>query len=825
VSAAHTAAPVDGRRRPGRLADQPIRVKLALLLVAPVAVMLLLAGLIAYGAQSAASGAEQARRLVALSLVAGQLAGQVQQERTTAALALAKTADDATLEVFQQQTLRSDAVATLFSRSTGDVQVPVGLRPVLQRITEQVDGLPLLREQVRSGRDATTSVIVFRYRSLIADLIAYRAAMSQLGVDAATADSLRAAATLSQAIEGLGLLQVGALPPLSAGSLSAAEQQQVVANDASFTQSLEAFRQLAPPRWRAQLSAQASSKDIVAGERLQALIVSTQPNTPLDLDTKPARFVSAVAARMAQLHALEYDVDAQLVQDVTAQRDREQRQIAVLGGGVLVALLVVGAFAWSMTRSLTRPLRELHDGATALATTTLPYLVEKLTNGNLDETAAAALVDEHALVVHGSDEVGTVAAAFNDVAAVASQLAGQQAVLRGLNYQIVRSLANRLRAVVNQVTASLDDLERNEENPARLELLFAADQQVTSTRRFVNNLLVISGGKLPQSVDEPISVPDVVKAAISWAEGASTRVRDTRVGADCLIRAHAVDPIVHTLTELLVNALYFAPPETMVTVSSARVGDLLYLHISDEGIGLPPEKLAEVEGNLAAFDLAAASRHMGVPVIGLLAADLGLRVTFRPREARGTSVEVVIPANLLIDTPQRNVAITDGPERPAIALPADPAAPVLPGPAFSAPPAAVAAPTQEMWPVAGRPAPGIEPATAQLPIYDVLVQENPYFRGQHSSEPGPTLPAAWQAGHNAADSVHRETEALATEGSDRSTSSGLPVRRPGQFVIPPTSSTPAAIPAQRDRAATRAGMAALSRTARKARPALPQQIG
>ncbi|MEU4244252.1 nitrate- and nitrite sensing domain-containing protein [Actinoplanes sp. NPDC026619] len=785
-----------------------------------VAAILGLSGVIAVAAQSAASGAEQARRLVALSLVAGQLAGQVQQERAAAALVLAQGTSGAVPDVFIGQTTRTDELARRFAEASRPVRAPAALQPVLRRVSEQLAGLALLREQVRSGKDATASVVVFRYRAVIADLLAYRAAMSQLGVDAATANSLRASAILSQAIESLGLIQVSALPAISAGTLTAAEQQQLVANDAGFTQGTEQFRQLAPQRSLTLLSGQAGGKAVIAGERLQALAVSTQPGARLDLNTTAAGFASSVGARMTQLHAIEYDLDTSLVQEVTVQRDRERRQIAVLGVSVLAVLLVVAVFAWRMTRSLTRPLGELHSGATDLARRKLPEMVDQLISHHPDDKVVAATVEHagQALPVHGSDEVGKVAVAFNDVAAVAARLAGEQAALRALTYRIMRSLAYRFQGVVNQITASMDRLERDEQDPARLELLFAADQQATSARRTVNNLLVIAGARPQQSVDHPISVQDVVKAAISWAEGASSRVNDSQVTADWAIVPDAVDAVVHILTELLVNALYFTPPNRFVTVSGVRLGDLLYLHIDDQGVGLPPEKLAEIERNLADFDLATAARHMGIPVIGRLAAPLNVKVTFRQREVGGTSAEVVIPSRLLVDAAPQDVPVIRGlPEAAAGQRYTSPA------PVFAVP--ALVEETA-LLPVAGRPANGLE-VPPRLEIYNAVVHDSAFFRSGDDVAGTPMVPQAWQAGHEAAEAAQRATAALATApaGTDRSTSSGLPVRRPGQFAVPAAMAAPA-IPAQRNRAATRRGMAALTRTASRTSPSVsPRQIG
>ncbi|MFF5085468.1 nitrate- and nitrite sensing domain-containing protein [Actinoplanes sp. NPDC000266] len=823
------------RRRWLKLADRPIRTKLALLLVAPVAAIVCLSLVLVLGARSAAAQADQARRLVGVGAVAGELAGQLQRERAGAALVFAVRSSAPSIAGFERQARSTDEVRDRFGQALAGVRVPGGLQPLVLRLRTQLDGLPLLREQVRAGRDATASVIVFRYRALLADLGGYRAAMSQVGVDADTADGLRAAATLSQAIESLGLLQVAVLPALQAGEYSAAAQQQVVAADAGFAQALEAVRQLAAPQLQARLAARTGSKAVVSGERLQALAASSLPGRPLAVGVGPEQFAAAVTARMDQLHQVEAELDASLVNAVTAQRDAQQQQTALLGSAVVVFLILLGLLAWRLTRSLTAPLRDLHAGAATLADTTLPTMVDELIKGSADETAVAAAVQRagQAVRVHGRDEVGTVAAAFNNVAAVAARLAGQQAAARGLNYQIVRTLGHRLRLMVNHVTSSLDDLERNEEDPRRLELLFAADQKVTSANRTVNNLLVIAGGRPQQSVERPIPVPDVVKAAISWAEGASVRVRDGQVTGDCLIVPEAVDALLHILAELLANALAFSHQDTAVTVSSAIVGDRLHLHIADEGIGLPDDTRDQIHHRLAHFDLAVAARHMGIPVIGLLAREFGLEITFRARPTQGTGVDVIVPSALLIMDSTRGLPATmppparDVPPRPATVAPTASHPPVpQPAPALMAPAAAaLAGATRELLPVAGRPAPGIDVNPLRLEIYETLLDDNPYFTAaQGPDSPGPQIADTWRDSAAAAQRAHRDTAALTAGSTEQQTRNGLPMRRPGQFAMP----TPAAprIPVPRTPAATRQGMAALTRVARKQQNRVPpRQIG
>ena len=149
----------------------------------------------------------------------------------------------------------------------------------------------------------------------------------------------------------------------------------------------------------------------------------------------------------------------------------------------------------------------------------------------------------------------------------------------------------------------------------------------------------------------------------------------------------------------------------------------------------------------------------------------------------------------------------------------------------------VAEPTQlmpvtaghELGPVAGRPAAGVDTHSLRLGVYEALVEENPYFR-VGSAGNSPELPTAWQAGNARAEAVSTAAAAAAGGFTEQhlATRNGLPVRRPGAFAMPAPVTAPVVIPAQRagDRAATRRGMAALSRKTRTPlRHSLPEQIG
>ncbi|HWS33263.1 MAG TPA: sensor histidine kinase [Actinoplanes sp.] len=624
-----------------RLTDRPIRTKLALVITPTVVVILVLSGVIGYAAAGAASRADEARRLVGSSRIAGELAAALQRERAAAGLVFAQATRPEAITTYQTAGRDTDAV---LARFTGR---PSGSLPGLPSLPE-LRSLPQLREQVRSGRDVTASLVVFRYRAMIADLIDYRAGMAQLDVSAATATRLRAVATLSDGVEALGLLQVAALPALAAAPrdrrFTAAEQQQVVAAAAAHGEAIEGFRRLAPPSWADRLTRRPGTD----ADRLRALAANSPPGAALTWSVPAHRWVAALGERMDHLHEVEDSLDAELAGTVTAERDAEYRAIALLALLVLACLVVLLMVGWWITRSMTRSLRALTRGAADTATTTLPAVVARLTAGRPDPAVAAELIDKAGEVVPvaGSDEIAEVARAFNHVSRTAVGLAAGQAQLQAVIATVMEAIARQLQRQGHQVMAAIDALERDEEDPARLRRLFELDQRATGIQRLIANLFVFAGGRAGQPASRPIPLTDVVRAATSRVHNAYDQVDDVHVDRTVQITAEHAEEIVHVLTELVDNAVRFSPPGTPVRVAGRHVGDRLHLQISDTGMGIPESRLPHLRDRLAAFHLdAETARHMGLPVVGRIAARLGLEVDLRS-SGDGTRADVMIPGDL-----------------------------------------------------------------------------------------------------------------------------------------------------------------------------------
>ena len=223
----------------------------------------------------------------------------------------------------------------------------------------------------------------------------------------------------------------------------------------------------------------------------------------------------------------------------------------------------------------------------------------------------------------------------------------EQAALRKSIGDLLHNLARRSQGLVDRQLELLDELERAEVDPDRLDELFRMDQLATRMRRNVENLIVLSGVDQRRRWSESVPLRDVVEAAVAEVEDYS-RVQVAGIH-DLALAGQAASDVAHLLAELVENATSFSSPTTMVEVSGGPAGNGYVLEIEDHGIGMSDADLAEANRRLAeplAADVAV-SRMMGFHVVGRLAARHGIRVQLRHCWFGGVTALVLLPAVLL----------------------------------------------------------------------------------------------------------------------------------------------------------------------------------
>lgn len=319
------------------------------------------------------------------------------------------------------------------------------------------------------------------------------------------------------------------------------------------------------------------------------------------------------------------------------------RDAAVVLGAVLIALVL----ALLVARSLVAPLRRLRLGALSVAHRELPEEIEQIRSGGRTP-------DITPVPVHTGEEIGQLARAVDAIHEEALQLAGEQARLRVQVGNMFETLSRRSRSLVDQQLALIEELERDEDDPRRLDSLFRLDHLATRMRRNGANLMVLAGtqSRRPHS-DQPVALDAVLSAAVSEVED-YRRVQMLDVPDAALTAASAAD-IVHLVAEVIDNALRYSPPDSAVAVTGARAieGGIL-LEVADRGLGMPPADLEETNNRLAVGGEVTpeTARRMGLFVVGRLAHRHGVTVRLRPTQVQGGSsgvtVSMHIPVGLVV---------------------------------------------------------------------------------------------------------------------------------------------------------------------------------
>jgi hypothetical protein len=215
---------------------------------------------------------------------------------------------------------------------------------------------------------------------------------------------------------------------------------------------------------------------------------------------------------------------------------------------------------------------------------------------------------------------------------------------------ICADIALRDLNLVDSLLAQLEDMESREEDADRLAELYRLDHLATRLRRNAENLRVLAGRDAGEHPEETASLLDVIRGAMSSIDHYQ-RVTVGRVVTLGVV-SFAAEDVSRLLAELLDNATKSSPPHAPVRVGAhlTETGSAL-LRVEDEGIGLPGERLEQINQRLAAEPVLDddAVRHMGLAVVRRLAARHGIRTWLDQRHPHGTTASVLLPASLVCE--------------------------------------------------------------------------------------------------------------------------------------------------------------------------------
>jgi len=297
-----------------------------------------------------------------------------------------------------------------------------------------------------------------------------------------------------------------------------------------------------------------------------------------------------------------------------------------VAAGCLALVVLAALVGRALTRWVLRPL----DG--------LERAVAEMTEGVAGPPADVA----------GPPELRHFTSAFNTMAQVVrASLDRQRRLVADASHQLRNPLAAvRLRAdslddfVVGEgrstygsMTAELDRLE----NLLQQLLRLARAEEVSGSRRV----------GLAATAAESTALEDVIAERIAFwepvADGQHQRLQyhSDHPGLAVQLARHDAEQLLDVALD---NALRYAGPDTSVTVSTVRTGDVVELIISDDGSGLPEEDLSRAAARFWRGHDDGAGTGLGLAIAGEIAAGHGGAISVERAPEGGLLVRFRIPA-------------------------------------------------------------------------------------------------------------------------------------------------------------------------------------
>jgi signal transduction histidine kinase len=320
-----------------------------------------------------------------------------------------------------------------------------------------------------------------------------------------------------------------------------------------------------------------------------------------------------------------------------------RRRLVVIAATVLVAAAV--AVAWAISRSITRPLRELRVKARSMAAYRLPAAVQAIFDAPPGEDLI--IPEAEPISVRARDEVADVVQALNGVHESALILAVEQAALRRNVAESYVNLGRRNQNLLSRLLDEVGELERDESDPAQLRKLYRLDHLATRIRRNAESLLVLSQTDAPAGWQPPVAIEDVVRAALGEVEHYE-RVLVRTLDPVMVMGGSSAD-LAHLLAELIENGLRHSPPRELVEISGRTTGDGYLLNIVDHGLGMTPDDIERANARLAGAEsfTVTPAKYLGHYVTAVLATRHGIKVRLQGSVVVGIAALVELPAALL----------------------------------------------------------------------------------------------------------------------------------------------------------------------------------
>ncbi|MDG4786075.1 nitrate- and nitrite sensing domain-containing protein [Micromonospora sp. WMMD1102] len=591
-----------------------------------------------------------------VSIPAVPALASLQQERRLSVAYLAQPSRD--LQPLTEQRVQTDQRLTELRGAAKEAlaSAPQSITTRWQALSDQLDELPNLRATIDT-RAASGSRVYDFYNGLLAAATTLFDTQARVVPDVAASlggvtatESFRVSDQMSRA----GSTIDGAF---SSRSLNQQGHLEFVALVGAYRSTLTNIAPHLEPAARARyeaITASAPWKELVAAENALIAAGAWDDGIPRGLPVNRTRWESLTRQVSDELISIAV-LQADGVSAEALHTGNNQLLTASLGS-LLALSIAVAAILWAIRQShilvdqaLSVRLAKLGQDAAAIVDERLPAMMARLRRREKVDLAVELPGHDY-----GSDEIGQVAAVINRSLKAAAAAAINEAKTRAAGIAMLMGVARRPQRPLQRGLKVIEELQDRVGDEKLLTELFDINHQLTQTRRFLENLVILAGGQIGRRFQNPVPVRRVLLAA--FAEAQQYQRITLRGAPDVALTGRAVAGTIHLLAELLDNALAFSPPKTTVWVTCNEVKHGVAVEIEDGGVGMNAEALETANELLAKAptpDVAALKdgAQVGLHVVAELAKRDGIQVSLRTSAYGGLLAIVLLPERLITPDP------------------------------------------------------------------------------------------------------------------------------------------------------------------------------
>lgn len=267
-------------------------------------------------------------------------------------------------------------------------------------------------------------------------------------------------------------------------------------------------------------------------------------------------------------------------------------------------------------------------------------------------TAMAKLTERDAAISAQNDRLTALNEALHAALETAEEQARRLDAMNAVKDRVVSVLSHDLRSPLLSLDGMLAAYEDGVFSPQDLaELMPETRRTLACTRAQLEDVLAWARVLLDGSDPNAETVlSDVVQRAVAHADDRADAKGVALAPTVALGLAVGAEPsaVLLLLRNLLANAIKFTPEGGTVTVAALVVGEGAVLRVSDTGVGIAPDRLAEINGGTGAHASTLGTHGekgsgLGLTLCREVAGHFGGRLRVESTPGEGTTVSVVFP--------------------------------------------------------------------------------------------------------------------------------------------------------------------------------------